>query len=140
MLLVLDTSVIVAGLRSPSGASATLLDRAFNQAFTPVVSVALALEYEAVCVSSKQRVASGLDESEVRAFVSALCAIARPVATRFLWRPQLDDPADEMVLEAAINGRADGLVTFNQRDFGAVPARFGITLMTPREALRRISI
>ena len=44
-----------------------------------------------------------------------------------------------MVLEAAINGRADAPVTFNQRDFGNVPARFGIALLTPREALRRLS-
>ena len=140
MLLVLDTNVVVAGLRSSTGASAALLDRALNRVFTPLVSVALALEYEAICLDPKQRIASGLDESEVRAFISALCAVARPVAPRFLWRPQLSDPTDEMVLEAAINGRADGLVTFNQRDFGAVPTRFGIELMSPREALWRISI
>ena len=140
MLLVLDTNAVVAGLRSPTGASAALLDRALNRVFTPLVSVALALEYEAVCLDPKQRIASGLDGSEVRVLISALCAVARPVAPRFFWRPQLSDPADEMVLEAAINGRADGLVTFNQRDFGAVPARFGITLMSPREALWRISI
>ena len=139
MLLVLDTSVVVAGLRSPTGASAVLLYRALNRVFTPLVSVALVLEYEAVCMDPKQRAASGLDEPEVRAFISTFCTVAKPVFTRFSWRPQLSDPADEMVLEAAINGRADGLVTFNQRDFGTVPARFGIALMSPREALRRIS-
>ena len=30
--------------------------------------------------------------------------------------PQLRDPGDEMVLEAAVNGRAELLVTFNERD------------------------
>ena len=44
-----------------------------------------------------------------------------PVETHFMWRPQLRDPADELVLEAAVNGRAEALVTFNRRDFGAVP-------------------
>ena len=140
ILLVLDTNVVVAGLRSPAGASAALLDHALNRIFTPLVSVALALEYEAICTGPKQRVASGLDEPEIRRFISALCAVAKPVAAPFLWRPQLDDPADEMVLETAINGQADGLVTFNRRDFGRVPARFGIALMSPREALRRISV
>jgi hypothetical protein len=53
-------------------------------------------------------------------------------------RPQLRDPGDEMVLEAAVNGRANILVTFNVRDFGAVPARFGIRVMVPREAIERI--
>ena len=71
--------------------------------------------------------------------VSALCAVAEPVRTRFLWRPQLRDPADEMVLEAAINGNADALVTFNQRDFGNAPGRFGIVMLSPQEALRRIA-
>lgn len=138
MRLVLDTNVIVAGLRSPAGASAVLLDRALDKSFVLVLSVALALEYEAVCRDPAQRIASGLSEVEVDTLVTALCAIAEPVEARFLWRPQLHDPADEMVLEAAINGVADALVTFNRRDFGQAPARFGITVLSPQEALRRL--
>jgi len=33
------------------------------------------------------------------------------------WRPQLRDPDDGLVLEAAVNGRADALVTDNVKDF-----------------------
>ena len=138
MRFVLDTNVVVAGLRSSTGASAELLDRALQGAFTLLLSVALALEYEAACNAPVQRMASGLEESEVATIISALCAVAEPVGTRFLWRPQLRDPADEMVLEAAINGGADALVTFNRRDFGDAPDRFGIALLSPRQALRRI--
>jgi predicted nucleic acid-binding protein len=43
-----------------------------------------------------------------------------------------------MVLEAAVNGRADALVTFNVRDFRTVPSQFGIEVLLPREAIRRI--
>jgi len=43
-----------------------------------------------------------------------------------------------MVLETAVDGRADLLVTFNVRDFGSVPERFGIEVLIPREAIRRI--
>ena len=139
MQAVLDTNVIVAGLRSPTGASAALIDGALHGTFTPLLSVALALEYEAVCRDPAQRIVSGLSETEVETIITALCAVARTVPTRFLWRPQLRDPADEMVLEAAINGAADALVTFNRQDFGQVPARFGIALLSPREALRRLS-
>ncbi len=138
MRLVLDTNIVVAGLRSPTGASAALLDRALSGALTLLVSVALALEYEAVCRDADQRIVSGLSEADVETIVTALCAVAEPVATRFLWRPQLRDPADEMVLEAAINGAADALVTFNRPDFGHAPARFGIALLPPREALREL--
>lgn len=136
---VLDTNVVVAGLRSPAGQSAALLDHALNRMFTTLISVPLALEYEAACADPRQQNAMGLDQSEVRTLISTLCAVAEPVEIGFLWRAQLRDPGDEMVLEAAINGRADALVTFNQRDFGNVPARFGIALLTPREALRRLS-
>ena len=95
----------------------------------------VALEYEAVCRNPAQRIASGLAETEVETIVTALCAVAEPVATRFLWRPQLHDPGDEMVLDAAINGAADALVTFNRQDFGAA----GVALLSPGEALRRLS-
>ncbi len=134
---VLDTNVVVAGLRSPTGASAALIDQALNGAFTPLISVALALEYEAICGDPAQRIVSRLSETEISNFISALCAVAEPVNPRFLWRPQLSDPADEMVLETAINGNADALVTFNRRDFGSAPRDFGITLLSPPEALRR---
>ena len=138
MRCVFDTNVVVAALRSPSGASAALLENALARRFTLLLSVPLVLEYEATCIDPAQRIASGLDRSEVETVVSALCAVAEPVRSRFLWRPQLRDPADEMVLEAAVNGRADALVTFNRRDFSEVPATFGIELLTPRQTLRRI--
>ncbi len=139
MRYVLDTNVVVAGLRSPRGASAALIDRALSRAFTLLLSVALTLEYEAACCDPAQQIASGLSRVEVGTVVSALCAVAVPVRPRFLWRPQLRDPTDEMVLEAAINGNVDALVTFNQRDFGDAPGRFGIVMLSPQEALRRIS-
>ena len=135
---VLDTCVIVSGLRSPAGVSAELLRLAVSKRFTPVLSVALVYEYLAVCRDPKQRSASGLSESEVDMVIETLCLVGDEVLTRFQWRPQLRDPSDEMVLEAAINGRADALVTFNMRDFGDTPQRFGIPVLSPLEALRRI--
>jgi hypothetical protein len=100
--------------------------------------VPLALEYEAICSEAEHRLAAGLSEQEVEIFLDAVVAMAEPVKTHFLWRPQLRDPGDEMVLETAVNGRADALVTFNVRDFGAVPARFGIEVMIPRDAIGRM--
>jgi predicted nucleic acid-binding protein len=79
-----------------------------------------------------------LSQREIRLFLDAVVAMAEPVKTHFLWRPQLRDPGDELVLETAVNGRADALVTFNVRDFGTVPARFGVELMIPREAIGRM--
>jgi len=138
MRVVLDTDVIVAGMRSPGGASAEILRKARQGKVTLLVSVPLAMEYEAICTEAEHRLAAGLSEREVGIFLDAVVAMAEPVTTHFLWRPQLSDPGDEMVLEAAVNGQADLLVTFNVRDFGTVPSRFGIELMNPRDALERI--
>lgn len=96
------------------------------------------MEYEAVCLRAEHRLAAGLSEREVGVFVDAVIAMSEPVEVHFLWRPQLRDVNDEMVLEAAINGRADAIVTFNARDFGKAPSYFGVNLWLPREAIRRI--
>lgn len=138
MRLVLDTNAIVAAMRSPSGASAALLRLARRGQATLLANVALALEYEAVCLLAEHRLAAGLSSVEAEIFVDAVIAMVDPVETHFLWRPQLRDPGDELVLEAAANGRADAIVTFNERDFGAVPARFGVGVWTPGETLRRL--
>ena len=102
------------------------------------MSVSLSLEYEAICRKPEHRSAAGLSLGETEVFVDAVIALAEPVETHFLWRPQLRDPSDEMVLEAAVNGRAEGLITFNTRDYGDVPLRFGVEVLLPREAVTRL--
>ena len=67
-------------------------------------------------------------------------AVAEPVRLAFLWRPAVRDPDDDMVLETAVNGRADAIVTFNLRDFGTAAKRFGIDTLSPGEAVRRWEI
>jgi putative PIN family toxin of toxin-antitoxin system len=138
MRYVLDTDVIIAGLRSPGGASAELLRLARSDVITLVASVPLFLEYEAKCLSAEHRRAARLTLRQARQFLDALAVFIEPVVTHYLWRPQLRDPGDEMVLEAAVNGVADALVTFNRRDFGQAPRRFGINLWLPAEALRNL--
>lgn len=138
MRCVLDTDVIVAAMRSPTGASAELLRVARQGDLTLVANVALALEYEATCSRAEHQLAAGLTKTQVLIFLDAVVAMAIPIETHFLWRPMLRDPGDELVLEAAVNGRASAIVTFNQRDFGAVPLQFGVEVLSPVTALRRI--
>ena len=134
----MDTDVVVAGMRSPAGASAAILRSIRQGQASLLLNVPLAMEYEVVCQRADHRLAAGLTEQQVDIFVSVVIAMAEPVETHFLWRPQLRDPNDEMVLEAAVNGRANTLVTFNLKDFGNVPGRFGVELLLPREAIGRI--
>jgi putative PIN family toxin of toxin-antitoxin system len=138
MRLVLDTDVIVAAFRSPTGASSALLNDALDGKFAMLVSVPLALEYEAVVKRAEQLSAMGMSIEEADRRIRTLVALCEPVFKAYSWRPQLRDPNDEMVLEAAVNGGADMLVTFNQRDFGTAPAAFGISCALPSAALERI--
>ena len=131
--LVLDTEFLVAALRSDRGASRQLLLRALEGKFHVLVSVPLLIEYEAVLTRPEHLEPSGLNAMEVNAILDALAKVATRVHLRFLWRPRLKDPADEMVLETAVNGMADRLVTFNQRHLAAAASEFGIQALTPRE-------
>ena len=135
---VLDTDVIVAAMRSPSGASAALLRAVRHRRAMLLLSPALLLEYEATCQLAEHRLAAGLSATDVGHLLDGLVLLAEPVEAHFRWRPQLRDPGDEMVLEAAVNGRAQALVTFNRRHYGDAPGRFGIELLSPGEALRRV--
>ena len=135
MRCVLDTDVVVAAMRSPRGASAALLLAALDSRIELAANVALVLEYESVCLRDEHLLASGLTAPAAQQFVDGVAALIHPVTSHFIWRPQLKDPGDEMVLEAAVNGMADAIVTFNQRDYGPAPLRFGVETLLPRDVL-----
>jgi len=82
---------------------------------------------------------AGFSEQEVRIFVDVVNRASGTGQNPLSLEAALRDPSDKMVLETAVNGRANLLVTFNVRDYGTAPARFWIEVMTPREAVERIS-
>ena len=138
MRVVLDTDVLVAALRSDYGASRQLLISALDRKVEVLVSVPLMLEYEAVLTRPEHLEASGLTSSQVNAVLDALVKVSIPVPLRFLWRPRLKDPADEMVLETAVNGAAEWLVTFNLRHLASAAREFGIRAARPCDAQREV--
>ena len=98
----------------------------------------LILEYEAVLTRPEHLEASGLTSSQVNEVLDALVKVSIPVPLRFLWRPRLKDPADEMVLETAVNGAAEWLVTFNLRHLANAAREFGIHVARPCDARKEI--
>ena len=138
--LVLDTAALVAAIRSDAGASRWLLRSALEarRGLTLLVSVPLLLEYEAVMTRAEHLRAAGLSATDVELLLDAVAAVAEPVRLAYLWRPRLPDANDDMVLEAAINGRADAIVTFNLRHFGRTAEGFGIAVLSPGEAMIRL--
>jgi putative PIN family toxin of toxin-antitoxin system len=135
--VVLDTNVLTAGLRSSAGASFAILKMVAGKRIRPLVTTALFLEYESVLTRPEQIASHGLTLSEVDSLMAEFAALSEPVEVHFTWRPVLADPNDEMVLEAAVNGRADALITFNMKDFVAVRDRFNLSILRPADLLQR---
>ena len=134
--LVIDTNVVLTALRSARGASAALMLHVAEKRVKPLLSVALVLEIESVLCRPEHLAATGLSVALVQDFVDELCALSEPVQIHFAWRPMLHDAADEMVLEAAVNGQADALVTFNLKDFLPAASGLGVEVIAPITALR----
>jgi putative PIN family toxin of toxin-antitoxin system len=133
--IVLDTNVLVAALRSRRGSSYRLLSLVDAGYFEINVSVPLVLEYEDVLSRPELR----LSAEDARDVVDYLCTIGNRHQIHFLWRPHLDDPKDDMVLELAVTAGCHYIVTFNERDFRDIE-RFGLQTIRPSEFLRIIGV
>ena len=133
--MVLDTDVVVAASRSAHGASRRCLLLGFERRIELLVSAPLLLEYEAVLTRAEHLAASAATVADVATVLDDVAASADWVRLDYLWRPQLRDPNDEMVLETAVNGRADILATFNLGVLAAAAAHFGVRGLRPGDLL-----
>ncbi|HUE87618.1 MAG TPA: putative toxin-antitoxin system toxin component, PIN family [Vicinamibacterales bacterium] len=133
---VLDTNVLVSALRSRNGASFALLSRlAEDSKLRPQLSVPLVLEYEATLLAGVDELT--IDVADIADLLDFICLTGEHHEIHYLWRPSLRDPKDEMVLELAVASGCERIVTFNHRDFRGAE-RFGVSLETPGQFLRRI--
>ena len=136
--IVLDTSVVVSGLRTRLGAGNAVLRLVAERRLVLLATPPFFLEYEDVLKRPEHRLVHGLGIEAIDEFLAELAALIEPIEVHFQWRPQSKDPNDEMVLEAAINGQADALVTYNVADFAGAAERFRIPVLRPAELLRKI--
>ena len=145
MRLVLDTDVIRSGLQSAGGASRLLLCAVAEGALIPLVTVATILEHEDVLMRPESQAATGLTQEETVDFLDAYLAHSEHVIVWRRLRPSIQDPSDEMFVEALVNGRGDAIVTFNRRDYLdadqslASQVRTAVPVIPPGEALRRLA-
>ena len=134
MRVVIDTNVLLASLRSKTGASFAITQLIDQHRVTPVVSVPLMFEYEEVF--HRPDSLPHLSPREIDTFLDYFASLAVEQRIFFLWRPLLPDSDDDMVLELAVAAQADYLVTHNVRDFSPAPAAFGLRIVTPGEFQR----
>jgi putative PIN family toxin of toxin-antitoxin system len=137
MRVVLDTCVLFSALRSSAGASFRLISSLPSAKFTPVVSAPVFFEYEEVL--SRPGQFPHLAAQDIQDFLDYVASVAEHQRVNFLWRPLLQDPDDDMILEAAVSGSVQVIVTHNLRDFAGCE-RFGVSVLSPSELIRRLKL
>lgn len=130
--IVVDTNVIIAGLRSNLGYAYKLLQLIGTEKFNMNISVPLILEYQDVL--TRQSLILGLSQNEVDQLVNYYCSVATEHEIFYLWRPTLKDPKDEMVLELAVKAQCPFIISFNKKDFAGAE-QFNVKVLTPKEFL-----
>ena len=136
-ILIFDTNIMVAGLRSSRGASFRLLQAIGGGQFDLGLTAALVLEYEAVLTRAGL---VPLDAEDIQALLNYWCQVGVCRAVRFRVRPAALDPGDDLILEAAIATHSTAVVTLNPRHMRAGAAEYGIELRSPGEAVREFGV
>ena len=139
MRVVLDTSLMIAALRSPNGAAAEILRHVLASRITLLMDSKLACEYEAVALRPQHLHATGRSRTETVALLDTLYDLAEAVLVSYRYRPLSPDSDDDMLLELAINGQANAAVSFNTKHFSEPLRAFGIEAYRPAEFLKRLS-
>ncbi len=133
--VVIDTNVLVSGLKSRRGMSFKLLSRLGEEKFLPVISVPLVVEYEDVL--KRRTMNFPLTDKDIDEVLNYFCSIAEHRRIHNLWRPFLKDPKDDMVLELAVESGSKLVITYNAKDFQG-SEKFGVEIIRPGEFLKRI--
>ena len=136
-IIVLDTSVFVSALIGKRGASREILRRCLNGKYKPLISNALFQEYEDVISRSRIKKSTPLNDEEIRDLLNAFYSVCHWVPVYFLWRPNLQDENDNFLIELAIAGNANIIVTNNVRDLETAELTFDdLKILKPEQLLR----
>jgi len=136
--ILIDTNVLLSALFSNKGQSYRLIEllgmKAQKGVRFNIISVPLALEFEEVLLRPKNREKYDyFTQEEISLIISDIVAVSHRTKLHFLWRPFLKDSFDDRVLETAVNGQANAIITYNTKDFAGVKKHFDIEILTPAE-------
>jgi len=135
--IVVDTDVLVAAMLG-AGAANRMVAEALEGRFEPLMGAALYAEHEAALAREGLFSRCRLSAAERGELFDICLARCRWTRIYFLWRPNLRDEADNHLVELAVAGGAQAIVTRNKRDFRGMQLRFDdLAVLTPAECLRR---
>jgi len=135
-IVVVDTSVFVAALKSPDGAARQVLRLCLSGQLTPIMGQKLFLEFLDVFGRPGLFDSSPAPHADREALLAGLLAASRWISIFFLWRPNLPDEGDNHVLELAIAGSAAVVITHNVSHFRGELRFPGLQILTPGQFLR----
>ena len=140
--IVIVTNVLLSALFSNKGQSYRLIEllgiKAQKGVRFNIISVPLALEFEEVLLRPKNREKYDyFTQKEISLIISDIVAVSHKTKLHFLWRPFLKDSFDDRVLETAVNGQANAIITYNTKDFAGVKKHFDIEILTPAELFNK---
>jgi putative PIN family toxin of toxin-antitoxin system len=130
--MVVDTTVVIAGMRSKKGVSNSFLRLLNDSRVKFHISNALLLEYEEVL--RREQAALDLKDQDIEDLLDGFCAFGEKHHRLFTWRPVSGDPDDDFVVDLALSARVEYVVTYNLRDLQFVE-QYGIVVVTPRQVL-----
>jgi putative PIN family toxin of toxin-antitoxin system len=136
MIVVIDTNVWIAGL-SGSGHANRVLELCLDELYRPLMGAALLAEYEDVMGRNALWIRSRLDRSEREELLDIFLSVCRWTHIYYAWRPNLRDEGDNHLIELAVAGQAQYLVTRNTQDLRHGQLRFPqLRVVTPSEMLK----
>ena len=134
--LVIDTSVFVSALLSENGDSRQILRYCLKRKYQPLMGTGLFSEYESLLHREYLYRKCILTAKERESLLNAFLAVCRWVHVYYLWRPNLTDKGDNHILELAVAGNAEGIITHNLKGFKGGQLMFpDVAIVTPRQLL-----
>jgi putative PIN family toxin of toxin-antitoxin system len=135
--IVVDTSVLISALIGEAGPSSKILRACLNGHYQPLISNALFHEYEDVSSRDNILALCPLSKSEIKALLRAYYSVCKWVPIYYLWRPNLKDEGDNFLVELAVAGNAEFIVTNNIKDIKSAELSFAdLHVLTPEELIR----
>ena len=139
-MVVVDTNVLLSGLISSKGYSFRLLEQMFNKQVDYLMSLKLLCEYREVLLRHENMKKIPLSLSEIESVLALIVQNGVYQDVYYRWRPNLQDEDDNFIMELAIAGHAESIVTFNKKDFLMAELKFNFSLLSPREFLKERSL
>jgi putative PIN family toxin of toxin-antitoxin system len=137
-VVVIDTNVFI-GACLGAGASNEVIALCLRGVILPLMGTTLLAEYEDVLSREALFERSRLDAAERDELLAIFLARCRWTRIYYAWRPNVPDEGDNHLVELAIAGGAEAIVTRNLRDLERMEMRFpNLKLLTPENLLREV--